>query len=388
MNSPKTSGKYDLLNASVLFSTPILAAVIVPLFWINTGFTYMDWVWFGIFMVCTGLGITGGYHRLWSHKAYDAHFFVKLFYAYWGACATQNSILKWSADHRDHHKHVDNNEKDPYSAKKGFWWSHMGWIINKKDRTDYSNVKDLQKDKIVMWQHNNYLFLTLFSNFAVPLGLGYATVAITGTGSIWGPLVLAGLLRFVLNHHFTFFINSACHFFGTQPYSNKDTSRDNFVLALVTYGEGYHNFHHTFQADYRNGIKWYHFDPTKWLVKGLSFFGLTSNLRKVSDNQIMKQKLLHSMSKEKENMYERLKIITDSSLYQNVETTFNDWMQSLNEWLEAKQKYFRMCKDDKASNEERASLNEKQQALKEVFEAKKAKLMEIFQAQTPAAISI
>ncbi len=388
MDSKYPPARINWLNSSVLILTPIATAILVPLYWINTGFNWMDWTFFGIFMVCTGLGITGGYHRLWSHKAYDAHPLVKLFYAYWGACAGQNSILKWSADHRYHHKYVDDNEKDPYSAKRGFWFSHIGWILVDAPKGDdhYDNVKDLQKDKIVMLQDKYYLFMVLFTNFAVPFGLGFASYAITGNGGIWGTFILAGLLRFVLNHHFTFFINSACHFFGSQPYSNKDTSRDNFLLALVTYGEGYHNFHHTFQADYRNGIRWYHFDPTKWITKGLSYVGLTSNLKKVSDNMIQKQVMLHSVNKQKESFLKQNNLAGESSqISQRVEKLYSEFLESLNAWMETSQNYFRSLKNKKLTDSEKEDYRSKIADLKNSIETKKSQLLEFLRnASIPA----
>ncbi|MCM8526368.1 MAG: fatty acid desaturase [Lentisphaeraceae bacterium] len=381
--------KINWLNSIVLITTPIAAAILVPYYWINTGYNWMDWTFFGIFMVCSGLGITGGYHRLWSHKSYDAHPLVRFFYAYWGGCAIQNTILDWSADHRNHHKHVDDNEKDPYSARKGFWWSHMGWILvdSYKGEDPYANVKDLQKDKIVMWQFKYYLHLIVFSNIIVPILLGMLAYKVTGVGSIWGTLILAGLFRFVLNSHFTFFINSACHFFGAQPYSNKDTSRDNFILALVTYGEGYHNFHHTFQADYRNGIRWYHFDPTKWLVKGLSYIGMTSNLKKVSESLIQKQMMLHAVTKKKESFLKRNNLKSSGcQVSQKVETLYTEFTQSLNDWLETSQTYLRSLKNKKLSQAEIEALKSKIDDLKHAIEAKKTQLLEYFKtySQQPA----
>jgi stearoyl-CoA desaturase (delta-9 desaturase) len=105
-------------------------------------------------------------------------------------------------------------------------------------------------------------------------------------GDVWGTLVIAGLLRLVLTHHFTFFINSLCHMLGTRPYTDTNTARDNFFLAIFTWGEGYHNYHHFFQYDYRNGVKWWQYDPTKWLIAGLSKIGLASDLRTVDDTTI------------------------------------------------------------------------------------------------------
>lgn len=371
--SSNNKPKINWLNTTVLLLTPLIAAILVPLYWIYTGFTWADWMFFGLFMIFTGVGITGGYHRLWSHKAYNAHPIVKIFYAYWGACAGQNSILLWSADHRRHHRHIDDTTQDPYCAKKGFWYSHIGWILTDepKDESYLDNVKDLTKDRIVMFQHKYYLLIVLFSNFAVPVLLGYTAYSLTGSGGIWGALILAGFFRFVLNHHFTFLINSACHFFGSQPYSNKDTSRDNFFLALFTYGEGYHNFHHTFQADYRNGIRWYHFDPTKWLIKSLNYFGLTSNLKKVSNPIIEKQMLLHSVNKHKDKLFASKNQETQIK----IEHLYSDFVESLNNWMKTSQEYFRYLKVHKISALEKKEWLLKIEGLKSLVESKRGLLI-------------
>jgi stearoyl-CoA desaturase (delta-9 desaturase) len=122
-------------------------------------------------------------------------------------------------------------------------------------------------------------------NIVLPLALGWAV------GDVWGVFLLGGLLRLVVNHHFTWFINSLAHMWGTQPYTDENTARDNPVLAFLTYGEGYHNFHHIFQNDYRNGVKWWHFDPTKWLIALMSWLGLASNLKRVPDLWIQRAQL-------------------------------------------------------------------------------------------------
>ena len=200
------------------------------------------------------MSITAGYHRLWSHKAYDANPVVRFVLAVGGAMALQNSILHWCSDHRVHHKFVDQNGKDPYSAKRGFFFSHIGWMLRDYQAqrySDYSNCKDLQKDKIVMWQHNFYLPIVIATNFGIPMFLGWLN------GDILGMLLLAGVFRLVLVHHVTFFINSLAHIWGKQPYTDKNTARDNGILAFFTFGEGYHNYHHIFEYDYRNGIKWW-----------------------------------------------------------------------------------------------------------------------------------
>lgn len=288
--------KHPIIWTNVLlFSlTFAVAAIGVPAYAILVGFSWTEIIATVLCLGYCGMSITAGYHRLWAHKTYDAHPLLQLFFAIGGAFALQNSALHWSSDHRVHHKFVDQNDKDPYSAKKGFWFSHIGWMLREYQAqrySDYSNVRDLQSNKIVMWQHNNYLLLTVLTNFGIPLLLGVLT------GNMLGMLLSVGVLRLVLSHHFTFFINSLAHIWGKQPYTDTNTARDNGWLALVTYGEGYHNFHHIFEFDYRNGIRWWHFDPTKWLIKGCSFIGLTHNLKVCPEDKIVKAKALMQLKR-------------------------------------------------------------------------------------------
>ena len=179
---------------------------------------------------------------------------------------------------------MDDNELDPYSAGRGLWFSHMGWMLREyhSNEPDFSNAKDLQRDPIVMWQHRHYVALTVFMNVGLPLLLGI------WHGDIIGTMLLVGLLRLVINHHVTFFINSLAHFWGAQPNTESNSARDNGILAFVTYGEGYHNFHHIFQTDYRNGIRWWQWDPTKWMISVATKLGLAHNLNRVPDFRIQR----------------------------------------------------------------------------------------------------
>ncbi|ABV85491.1 Stearoyl-CoA 9-desaturase [Shewanella pealeana ATCC 700345] len=271
------------MNVALFSITFACAAIFVPWYGIAHGFDVIEWIAFVVLAFASGLSITGGYHRLWSHRTYKAHASVRFLYALGGALALQNSALHWSSDHRVHHKHVDNNDKDPYSAKMGFWYSHIGWMLREYQAQryhDYKNVRDLQNDKIVMWQHKHYLPLLLIMNFGLPALLGWLN------GDILGMLLLAGLLRLVVVHHCTFFINSLAHVWGSQPYTDKNTARDNGFIALLTYGEGYHNYHHIFENDYRNGIHWWQYDPTKWLINTLAWMGLANGRRVVPQEKI------------------------------------------------------------------------------------------------------
>ncbi len=229
----------------------------------------LGFLWFAL----CGVSITGGYHRLFSHRSYGAHPLLKAFYLFFGAAAVQNSALKWSRDHRLHHTFTD-QERDPYTVRDGFLWAHIGWIMFRDENLDLSNVKDLADDKLVRFQDRYYVGLAVLAGVLLP--------ALVGTlwGDPLGALLVCGFLRLFFQWHATFCVNSLAHTIGTQPYDTRTSARDSFVTALITLGEGYHNFHHRFQADYRNGVRWYQFDPTKWFVWGLSWVGITKNLRR------------------------------------------------------------------------------------------------------------
>ena len=282
-NTPESTKPPLHWTAVIMFIISTFGALVVaPIYGFMHGYDSSAWIACIVLFFITGIAITGGYHRLWSHNAYEAHPILRVWYAFWGATALQNTILDWCSGHRVHHRHVDDVDLDPYSAKRGFWFSHMGWMIRDypSGRADFANVQNLIKDPIVMFQYKYYVPIAILGNFGVPILLGLIF------GDVWGMLLLAGFLRLFLSHHVTFFINSLAHMWGTQPYTDENTARDNPVLAFFTHGEGYHNFHHIFQRDYRNGIRWYQWDPTKWFIKACSWVGLASNLRKVPSYKI------------------------------------------------------------------------------------------------------
>lgn len=277
-----------LFSTGFMFAaTALISLIVVPWYGFAYGFSATAWGIFALFWLLNGLSITAGYHRLWAHSTYKAHPVLRWFLAIWGAQALQNSILVWSAQHRHHHKYVDQDDKDPYSAGKGLWYSHIGWMLRDypSAETDFKNVPDLKRDAIVMWQHRWYWPLTAFMNIGLPMLMGWLV------GEFWSVVLLAGVLRLFIAHHLTFLINSLAHFWGKQTYTEKNSARDNWVLALLTWGEGYHNFHHMFQNDYRNGIRWWQFDLTKWFINVCRFTGLASGLRRVPKFRILRARL-------------------------------------------------------------------------------------------------
>src|SRR5262245_5210291 len=322
---------YNPVTTAVFTITPLLAATVVPWYGFTHGYSVAAWVFFAIFLATTGLSITGGYHRMWAHRAYSAHWTVRLFYMLFGAMALQQTILIWASQHRVHHQNVDDIDVDPYSAKRGFWFSHIGWILRnyKSGEVDFSNVRDLQRDPIVAFQHKYYVPITLAMNVGLPLALGAVF------GDLWGVFLLAGVLRLVINHHVTFFINSLAHMWGSQPYTDENTARDNHLLALITYGEGYHNFHHIFANDYRNGVKWWQIDPTKWLIAALSWVGLASNLKRVPDLWIHRAQLnmqFKRMERALEQQKDRHPHEHFERLKSHVAEEYSSFKRALEEW--------------------------------------------------------
>lgn len=298
------------IPASVLIATPIIAIFVVPWYlWTHT-VSLSTWIMFAFFMAWTGISITAGYHRLFAHRSYQAHPFIKYFLLLGATFAIQSSAFDWCSGHRHHHRYVDDEYKDPYSARRGFLFSHIGWMLRNypSSNNDYKNIPDLKKDKILRIQHKYYGLWVLITNLVMLPIIGWIS------GDILGVIVMVGLLRLVLTHHFTFFINSLCHMFGSRPYTDTNTARDNFFLAIFTWGEGYHNYHHYFQYDYRNGVKWWQYDPTKWLIAGLSKIGLTHNLR-IVDNTTIKHAQLEMQFKKaqyKIDMTNQIALKTDN----------------------------------------------------------------------------
>ncbi|ORZ35776.1 putative acyl-CoA desaturase [Catenaria anguillulae PL171] len=244
-----------------------------------------------IYYVITATGVTAGYHRLWSHKSFDAAWPLKLWFALAGAGSVQGSIKWWSRRHRAHHRYTD-TDADPYSAHRGLLWSHILWLFFKPGPATRRaqakvDMRDLNADWIVTFQHRFFIPIALTMSFAVP-----AAVAHFGWNDALGGLVWAGLVRMVLLHHATFCVNSLAHYLGEATYDDRRSPKDHLVTALITMGEGQHSFHHSFPNDYRNAYQWCEWDPTKWLIWACSLVGLTWNLKRFPDNEIRKGKLM------------------------------------------------------------------------------------------------
>ena len=270
----------DYFVMGFLMLTPVVGIVGTALYTYYNGFAlWMPMLALAMY-AAVGISICAGYHRFFSHKSYEARWPVQLFYAIFGAMAAQNSILWWSSSHRNHHQYVD-RDWDPYNIKRGFWWAHILWVFHKHEKPDaQANAPDLLKNPIVQWQARWYKVILIVGGFGLPALVG-AFFGDPIAGLMWG-----GFLRLVVIHHTTFFVNSLAHYVGRPTYNADVSARDNWMVALLTLGEGYHSFHHRFPADFRNGIRWYHWDPAKWFIAALRWVGLASDLRAATPPQV------------------------------------------------------------------------------------------------------
>lgn len=237
-----------------------------------------------VFAFFTNLSITMGYHRLWAHKTYEAHPLLEKILLFISAGAFQGSALKWSSDHRIHHRFED-TDRDPYNINRGFWHAHMGWMMKHETVNLPINAPDLEKNRWVKHQHDNYLLWSVGVGFIFPMFIGHLL------GNAFLGLTIAGGIRIFLTQQSTFLVNSLSHTHGRTNYSSVKSARDSILVAVLTHGEGYHNFHHQFQMDYRNGIRWYHWDPTKWSIQLANWIGLAQKLKTVKFSEILKARL-------------------------------------------------------------------------------------------------
>ncbi|KIL00840.1 hypothetical protein PAXRUDRAFT_790237 [Paxillus rubicundulus Ve08.2h10] len=231
-------------------------------------------------------GVTIGYHRLYSHCAFRASLPVRIVLVALGSIAFQGSVKVYKLDRAYlRHRFTDDPIHDPYAATRGLLYSHMGWIFFKPkyERIEWVDREDLDNDPVVRFQHMYYVQIAFVLGYVVPIMLGYLW------GDPVGAFVYGGLITRLAVWHCTFLVNSLAHWEGMQPYSDENTSRGNFILALLTGGEGNHNFH-AFPHDYRSGPSRFDWDPSKWIIASLYHFGLVSSVRRARPQDIKEAK--------------------------------------------------------------------------------------------------
>lgn len=274
-----------------------LAAVIIPfvafivaivLLW-NSLVSWTDLAILAVMYFPTALGITIGYHRLFTHRAFEAKPWVRYTFAVLGSMAVQGSIIDWVADHRKHHAFTD-IEGDPHSPHghgagikgtiKGLWYAHMGWLLDTQGQaTKRQFAPELLEDPGM--RRINKLFLPLVGlGLLIPFVLGYiltGTLAGAATGLLWG-----GFVRIFITHHVTWSINSVCHFYGRRRFETDDHSTNVLWLAIPSLGESWHHNHHAFPRAAVQGMRWWEIDISAWIITGMEKLGLVWNVVRIS----------------------------------------------------------------------------------------------------------
>jgi len=289
-----------------------LAAVLIPFLGLLAAVILLwgvafDWVYLGVLAgmyIATAVGVTVGFHRLFTHRSFKTSRPVAAVLAALGSMAVEGPILQWVATHRRHHQHSD-EEDDPHSphthgagfwgAVRGMWHAHMGWIIETYNFVPSRNrsarvtaglaryVKDLRKDPMYRWMNRAFPFWVLVG-FAIPAALGgLLTLSWMGVllGFLWG-----GLVRVFLVHHVTWSINSVCHIWGTRPFRCHDHSRNNAIFGVLALGEGWHNNHHAFPTSARHGLRWWQLDVSYLIIRAMGLVGLARDIRVPSAERI------------------------------------------------------------------------------------------------------
>ena len=254
----------DIIHPPTL---PFVAVHLACLAAVWTGVTTTALVLCAVLYLARMFGVTAGYHRYFSHRSYRTSRVGQFLLAWLAQSSAQRGVLWWAAKHRHHHKHSD-TEHDVHSPRlQGFWHAHVGWIFSPQhDETDLSSVPDLTKYPELVWlDRHPYLPATV---------LALLCAALDG----WAGLVVGFFWSTVLLYHGTFMINSLAHVHGRQRFVTGDDSRNNWLLALVTLGEGWHNNHHAYQRSTRQGFRWWEIDPTYYALKALSWVRVTWDL--------------------------------------------------------------------------------------------------------------
>jgi stearoyl-CoA desaturase (delta-9 desaturase) len=277
-----------LVNVLVV-TVPFVALVVgMALLW-NAGF---GWLYFGLLLglyAMTGLGITIGYHRLFTHRSFQCGPVLRLLIGIAGSMAAEGPLLKWVATHRRHHQHSD-DESDPHSPHQhghgirgliaGAWHAHIGWIFA-PDPPDLNRyVVDLQADPIVRFV-DRFFILWMLLGLLIPAVLG-GLISGSWTGA-WLGLLWGGLVRICLLHHVSWSINSVCHLWGSRPFRSHDHSRNNILFGILGLGEGWHNNHHAFPTSARHGLRWWQFDMSYVLIRAMAMVKLVWNVRRPSE---------------------------------------------------------------------------------------------------------
>jgi stearoyl-CoA desaturase (delta-9 desaturase) len=265
------------LGAILLPFAGLLAAILLLWGW---GFSWTHlFILVGMYLA-TGLGITVGYHRLFTHKSFETIPAVKFILGVLGSMAVEGPVFKWVAQHRRHHQHSD-ADQDPHSPHlhgegfrgllKGLWHSHVGWVFDRDSPGLSRYVADLASSRM-LWAVSRMFPLWAVAGLMIPTALG-GVITLSWKGALLG-FLWGGLVRIFMVHHVTWSINSVCHLWGSRPFRSHDESRNNAVFGVLAMGEGWHNNHHAFPTPARHGLRWWQFDLSYYVIRLMELVGL------------------------------------------------------------------------------------------------------------------
>jgi stearoyl-CoA desaturase (Delta-9 desaturase) len=280
-------------SVSVINYVVFVGIHLLPLLAFYTHVTPFDWVVAVVLYVLRMFFVTGGYHRYFAHRTFKTSRWFQCLLAFAAQTSAQKGVLWWAAHHRVHHKHSD-TDKDPHSRKMlGFWESHLGWILSTEhEAMDESLVNDLRKFPELVWLDKYHLVPPIILGVVVYL-LG-CWVHGNGFSGGWSTLLVGFFLSTIVLYHATFAINSIMHWIGKARYDTGDESKNSFILALLSLGEGWHNNHHYYQSSTRQGFFWWEVDITYYCIRLLGLLGLVWDIREVPAHvQYNQEKLLN-----------------------------------------------------------------------------------------------
>lgn len=308
IDEPPPSRMLKLVNGTVVV-VPFLGVIAAAILLWGVAF---DWIYLTLFIgmyLLTGLGITIGYHRLFTHRSFKTNKVVSATLAILGSMAFEGPLLRWVATHRRHHQ-VSDKHGDPHSPHthgdsfwgsiRGAWHSHMGWLFDQEvfsanamgqlpdEKDPLKYVKDLHANPVCRSISKTFLLWALLG-LAIPALIGgLATMSWTGAllGFIWG-----GLVRVFFVHHVTWSINSVCHLWGSRPFRSHDESRNNPIFGVLGFGEGWHNNHHAFPASARHGLRWWEIDASYLIIKIMRALRLVYDVKVPSAERIATQRV-------------------------------------------------------------------------------------------------
>jgi stearoyl-CoA desaturase (delta-9 desaturase) len=281
------------MRPSLAYKAVVLTVVVVPLaatlfairlLW-QRAVSWPDLALLGVLYALVALGVTVGFHRMLTHRSFRPHPAIKFVLLVLGSMAVEGPAIEWAATHIKHHALAD-SEGDPHSPLDGFFHAHLGWVFESATADPNVYCRNLVSDPIVGFVSRTFLLWAVLA-FAIPFGVGGL---LGGWAGAWTGLLWGGLVRQFLTHHVTWSVNSVCHTFGRRAFETTDRSRNEWIVGLLAFGEGWHNNHHAFPRSAFHGLHWWQFDLSGYLIWALERLGLATEVYRIPPALLARQR--------------------------------------------------------------------------------------------------